>query len=128
MYVCVCVYVCMCVCVRVCVRVCVCAHRVSLFSQCPAFYKNILRVQKCVTMNQAKGIFGFTDGDNIGKMAFPAVQAVPSFSNTFPHIFGDRKDVLCLIPCAIDQVRGHHSDNMYVCTQLYISLTCVMFA
>ena len=126
MFVCVCV--CACVCVRVCVRVCVCTHPVSLFSQCPAFYKNILRVQKCVTMNQAKGIFGFTDGDNIGKMAFPAVQAVPSFSNTFPHIFGDRKDVLCLIPCAIDQVRGHHSDNMYVYTQLYISLTCVMFA
>lgn len=76
---------------------------IAYMSQCPAFYKNILRVQKCVTMNQAKGIFGFTDGDNIGKMAFPAVQAVPSFSNTFPHIFGDRKDILCLIPCAIDQ-------------------------
>ena len=84
---------------------------VSLLSQCPAFYKNILRVQKCVTMNQAKGIFGFTDSDHIGKMAFPAVQAVPSFSNSFPHIFGNRKDVLCLIPCAIDQVRGEGSEG-----------------
>lgn len=83
-----------------CVHAC-CA--VSPCSQCPEFYKNILRVQKCVTMNQAKAIFGFTDSDNMGKMAFPAVQAVPSFSNTFPHIFGERKDVFCLIPCAIDQ-------------------------
>jgi tryptophanyl-tRNA synthetase len=31
------------------------------------------------------------------------VQAAPSFSNTFPHIFGQRTDVPCLIPCAIDQ-------------------------
>jgi tryptophanyl-tRNA synthetase len=27
----------------------------------------------------------------------------PSFSNSFPHIFGKRIDVPCLIPCAIDQ-------------------------
>ena len=78
---------------------------VSPCSQCQEFYKNILRVRECVTMNQAKAIFGFTDSDNMGKMAFPAVQAVPSFSNSFPHIFGDRKDVFCLIPCAIDKVR-----------------------
>ena len=40
----------------------------------------------------------------LGKMAFPAVQAAPSFSSTFPQIFGDKKDIPCLIPCAIDQV------------------------
>ena len=56
-------------------------------------------------MNQAKGIFGFQDTDNIGKMGFPAVQAAPAFSTTFPQIFGERKDIQCLIPCAIDQVR-----------------------
>jgi len=28
---------------------------------------------------------------------------VPSFCNTFPHIFGTRKDVPSIIPCAIDQ-------------------------
>ncbi len=70
----------------------------------PSFYKNILRAQKCVTVNQAKGIFGFQDSDCIGKISFPAVQAVPSFSTTFPKIFGESKDVQCLIPCAIDQV------------------------
>jgi tryptophanyl-tRNA synthetase len=72
-------------------------------AQEPMFYRNILKVRKCVTFNQVKGIFGFTDGDSTGKIAFPAVQAVPSFSNSFPMIFGERNDIFCLIPCAIDQ-------------------------
>jgi hypothetical protein len=54
-------------------------------------------------MNQVRGIFGLTPEDNIGKIAFPAVQAAPSFPGCFPHIFGERRDVRCLIPCAIDQ-------------------------
>ncbi|XP_007518449.3 tryptophan--tRNA ligase, cytoplasmic [Erinaceus europaeus] len=69
----------------------------------PAFYKNVVKIQKHVTFNQVKGIFGFTDSDSIGKISFPAIQAAPSFSNSFPQIFGDRSDVQCLIPCAIDQ-------------------------
>ncbi|KAF6133717.1 hypothetical protein HJG60_020237 [Phyllostomus discolor] len=72
----------------------------------PAFYKNVVKIQKHVTFNQVKGIFGFTDSDSIGKISFPAIQAAPSFSNSFPHIFGAKSDVQCLIPCAIDQVRG----------------------
>ena len=35
--------------------------------QSSEFYKNILKVQKCVTFNQARGIFGFGESDNIGK-------------------------------------------------------------
>ncbi|XP_062502806.1 tryptophan--tRNA ligase, cytoplasmic-like isoform X2 [Corticium candelabrum] len=69
----------------------------------PQFYRNVLKVRKCVTFNQVKSIFGLTESDSTGKIAFPAVQAVPSFSNTFPQIFGDRADIFCLIPCAIDQ-------------------------
>ena len=41
--------------------------------------------------------------DNIGKIHFCAVQAAPSFSNSFPHIFGEVSNIPCLIPCAIDQ-------------------------
>lgn len=67
------------------------------------FYKNVLKVQKHVTFNQVKGIFGFDDSSNIGKIMFPAVQAAPSFSSSFPFIFGGKKDIPCLIPCAIDQ-------------------------
>merc|ERR1712018_151932 len=68
-----------------------------------AFYENMLQIMKHVTFNQVKGIFGFNDSTNIGKIMFPAVQAAPSFSSSFPFIFGSKKDVTCLIPCAIDQ-------------------------
>ncbi|XP_058814154.1 tryptophan--tRNA ligase, cytoplasmic [Topomyia yanbarensis] len=70
--------------------------------RCSAFYQNVIRIQKCVTFNQVKGIFGFNDSDVIGKIGFPATQAAPAFSTTFPFIFGDDK-VPVLIPCAIDQ-------------------------
>lgn len=76
---------------------------VNYISECSDFYKNILRIQKCVNYNQVKSIFGFNDSTSIGKVAFPAVQAAPSFSSTFPHIFNGKKDIPCLIPCAIDQ-------------------------
>lgn len=71
--------------------------------QCPQFYQNVVRIQRSVTFNQVKGIFGFGESDSIGKIAFPAVQAAPSFSSSFPNIFGGKSDIPCLIPCAIDQ-------------------------
>ena len=72
------------------------------FRQSPEYYRNIVRIEKCVTYNQVKGIFGFGDSDIIGKICFPAVQAAPALSTTFPSIFGKEK-VPVLIPCAIDQ-------------------------
>jgi len=74
----------------------------EFMGECPSFYANVIRIQKSVTFNQVKGIFGFGDSDIIGKIAFPAVQAAPCMSSTFPFIFGDNK-VPCLVPCAIDQ-------------------------
>ncbi|XP_070559292.1 tryptophan--tRNA ligase, cytoplasmic-like [Ptychodera flava] len=67
------------------------------------FYMNMLRIQRCVTFSQVRAIFGFNDSDSIGKISFPAIQAAPSFSNSFPQIFGGKTDIACLIPCAIDQ-------------------------
>jgi len=75
----------------------------TYMGQCPQFYQNVIRIQKCVTFNQVKGIFGFDGSSPIGKIGFPAVQAAPSFSSSFPFIFGDNTKVPCLIPCAIDQ-------------------------
>jgi len=66
-------------------------------------YPNVVKIQRSVTVSQAKGIFGFTDSHNIGQVSFAAIQAAPSFSTSFPHMFGDRADIKCLIPCAIDQ-------------------------
>lgn len=40
--------------------------------------------------------------DNCGKAAYPAIQAAPCLSSSFPHIFGN-KNIPCLIPCGIDQ-------------------------
>lgn len=67
------------------------------------FYQNVVKISKCITTNVSKAAFGFNDSDCIGKLHFVSVQAAPSFSNTFPHIFGPKGDVPCLIPCAIDQ-------------------------
>jgi tryptophanyl-tRNA synthetase len=66
-------------------------------------YPTIVKIWKCVTANQVQGIFGFGETDNIGKFAFPAIQAAPSFAECFTKLFGGRKDLQCLIPCAIDQ-------------------------
>ncbi|PNF22810.1 Tryptophan--tRNA ligase, cytoplasmic [Cryptotermes secundus] len=74
----------------------------DFIGQCPDFYRNMIKIGKCVTYNQVKGIFGFGDSDVIGKISFPAVQAAPSFSSSFPFIFG-KANLPCLIPCAIDQ-------------------------
>ncbi|OLL24246.1 Tryptophan--tRNA ligase, cytoplasmic [Neolecta irregularis DAH-3] len=74
------------------------------------FYHNVVRFARAITANQVKATFGFDNSSNVGKYHFVAVQAAPSFSNSFPHIFGEKKDIPCLIPCAIDQV--------------YVALTC----
>ncbi|KAF8201635.1 hypothetical protein BJ912DRAFT_843381 [Pholiota molesta] len=68
-----------------------------------AFYRNVSRISRQITYNQVKATFGFTESDNIGKVHFAAIQAAPSFSSTFPQIFGSASDIPCLIPCAIDQ-------------------------
>ncbi|XP_047071763.1 tryptophan--tRNA ligase, cytoplasmic-like [Lolium rigidum] len=61
------------------------------------------KISKCVTHNKVRDCFGFSPEDNIGKIGFPAVQAVPSFSSSFPRLFPHNHPLRCLIPCAIDQ-------------------------
>ncbi|KAJ9579115.1 hypothetical protein L9F63_024777 [Diploptera punctata] len=70
--------------------------------KCSAFYQNAMKVSRNITYNQAKATFGFIDSTSIGKIFFPAIQATPSFSSSFPEIFGGA-NIPCLIPCAIDQ-------------------------
>ena len=62
---------------------------------CKEFYWNMLRIQKAVTYNQIKGIFGFGDSDAMGKISFPAIQASPRYVyirhlgyNDFVKFFG----------------------------------------
>ncbi|KAF7898293.1 hypothetical protein EAF00_004739 [Botryotinia globosa] len=72
-----------------------------------AFYKNVTRISKHVTLNVARAVFGFNDSSCIGKIHFGAVQGATSFANSFPHIFGTDESkttqIPSLIPCAIDQ-------------------------
>ncbi|PAV23327.1 tryptophanyl-tRNA synthetase [Pyrrhoderma noxium] len=68
-----------------------------------AFYRNISKISRQITINQAKSTFGFNDSDNIGKIHFVSIQAAPSFSNSFPQIFGEETSIPSFIPCAIDQ-------------------------
>ncbi|XP_045186847.1 tryptophan--tRNA ligase, cytoplasmic-like [Mercenaria mercenaria] len=70
---------------------------------CPPFYKNICRIEKLVTNEEVMNKFGISKRDSIGKTSFPAIQAAPSFSSSFPGIFRDSEDMACLIPCALDQ-------------------------
>lgn len=73
------------------------------FDYMGTMYRTVARIQKAMTASQVRGCFGFKMEDNIGKWMFPAIQAAPSFSVCFPHIFPGSKNVFCLIPQAIDQ-------------------------
>ncbi|KAK7197664.1 tryptophanyl-tRNA synthetase [Novymonas esmeraldas] len=67
-------------------------------------YRVVARIEKAYTASQVRGCFGFKMEDNCGRWMFPAIQAAPSFSAAFPHIFPlGRGNVFCLIPQAIDQ-------------------------
>ncbi|PWU93174.1 putative tryptophanyl-tRNA synthetase [Trypanosoma cruzi] len=69
-------------------------------------YPTVVQVQRMLTLSAVKNTFGLKDSDNVGKAAFPAVQAAPCFSSAFPRVLrrlaGD-PPLKCIIPCAIDQ-------------------------
>ncbi|CAE7882584.1 WARS1, partial [Symbiodinium microadriaticum] len=64
-------------------------------------YPVALQIQKRVTLRTAQNTFGFTLSDNIGKCAFTAIQASPSFAISFPDFL--KPGMRCFIPQAIDQ-------------------------
>ncbi|KAK4151737.1 hypothetical protein C8A00DRAFT_16891 [Chaetomidium leptoderma] len=72
-----------------------------------AFYRNIVRLSKHITLNQARAIFGFNESSNIGRIHFGSIQGASSWASSFPHIFGEDETktvgIPALIPCAIDQ-------------------------
>jgi len=66
-----------------------------------ALYKNIVRMSKHITLNQARAIFGFNESTNIGKVHFSAIQGATSWASSFPHIFGTNEKETVAIPCLI---------------------------
>ncbi|PWU85650.1 putative tryptophanyl-tRNA synthetase [Trypanosoma cruzi] len=49
-------------------------------------YPTVVQVQRMLTLSAVKNAFGPKDSDNVGKAAFPAVQAAPCFSSAFPRV------------------------------------------
>jgi tryptophanyl-tRNA synthetase len=39
----------------------------SFFRNSSSFYKNIIKIQRCITFNQVRATFGFVETDSIGK-------------------------------------------------------------
>jgi tryptophanyl-tRNA synthetase len=66
-------------------------------------YPNVVHLQSLINYNQVKGIFGFTGSENVGKVGFGAIQAAPCIASCFTEVFQTTEDLLCLIPCGIDQ-------------------------
>lgn len=68
-------------------------------------YANSAHIQKLLTYNQIKGLFGLKGSDNVGKCSFPPLQSAAAISSSFPFIFGDdpKKPAFCLVPHGIDQ-------------------------
>jgi tryptophanyl-tRNA synthetase len=67
-------------------------------------YPNMLEIQRRVTLNTARAVFGFQGSSSIGQIAFPATQIAPCFSSSFPDVLPpSKKGLACLVPCAIDQ-------------------------
>jgi len=62
-------------------------------------YKIAVEVAKRVTFSTAKAVFGFTNSTNIGSIFFTSMQSAPAFLESVL----EKKNVPCLIPCAIDQ-------------------------
>ncbi|KAH9828184.1 Tryptophan--tRNA ligase, cytoplasmic [Teratosphaeria destructans] len=85
------------------------------------FYRNTSEFESMVTLNQARGAFGFGEQTSIGMIAYGAKQCVAAFPSSYPELFGfpdyrapdynpaglrrhkSLAKIPTLIPCAIDQ-------------------------
>lgn len=67
-----------------------------------SLYRNILKLERKINLNQIMHVFGKTVDNNIGDVRFPITQMAPCFSDSFPHLFSD-PNMYCLVVAAIDQ-------------------------
>lgn len=66
-------------------------------------YPMVAKAAKLITFNQCHGVLGDNIMANVGRVFYPSIQAAPAFPGSFPMMFGNRKDIRCLVPQAIDQ-------------------------
>lgn len=63
----------------------------------------VAQINKKTSVHLTNKIYGFTEDSSVGQLQWPAYQMAPALCGAFPHLFGNRKDVMCLVPCAVDQ-------------------------
>lgn len=63
----------------------------------------VAQINKLMSVHTTNKIYGFDDSNNIGQVSWPPLQMAPAYCGAFPHLFGDRKDVMCLVVLAVDQ-------------------------
>ena len=63
----------------------------------------IAKINKKMSVHTTNKIYGFGEEVNIGQVSWASYQMAPAYCGAFPHIFGDRRDVMCIIPMAVDQ-------------------------
>lgn len=76
----------------------------SSFKYEPYMRPIVAQINKKMSVHTTNKIYGFNDQNTIGQIQWPAYQEAPALCGSFPHLFGDRTDVMCIVPCAIDQV------------------------
>lgn len=67
-----------------------------------SLYRNVVKIMKHTSGNMIHGIYGLDLNNTVGQISWPCFQAAPAFSSSFTNVFQER-DVLCLVPMAIDQ-------------------------
>ncbi|RNF03620.1 tryptophanyl-tRNA synthetase [Trypanosoma rangeli] len=66
----------------------------------------VMRVRRMLTLSAVKNTFDLRNSGNVGKPAFPAVQAAPCFGGAFPWVLrwpAEERLLQCVVSCAIDQ-------------------------
>jgi len=63
----------------------------------------VATLNKKVNLNLMNKVYGFNEKSSVGQISWPAYQIAPSMCGAFPHLFGDSRDVMCLVPMAVDQ-------------------------
>ena len=63
----------------------------------------VAEINKRMTVHVTNKIYGFDEKNTIGQIQWPSYQEAPSLCSAFPFLFGNKKDVMCLVPCAVDQ-------------------------
>lgn len=58
---------------------------------------------KKLSVHENFKIYGFKEQDSVGKLIWPAFEMAPAMSSCFKFIFGNDKNIMCLVPCAVDQ-------------------------